>query len=70
MCQQDNSCDWSRNSNIGTQQSSDITYRVYDYDRVGKDGKKRELHLERSLAVTNVPHEDPQINRAQVFEAG
>ncbi len=55
---------------LETQQSSDITYRVYDYDRVGKDGKKRELHLERSLAVTNVPHEDPQINRAQVLEAG
>ena len=33
------------------QQSSDITYRVYDWDRVGKDGKPRELHLEKALAV-------------------
>ena len=28
------------------QQTSDITYRVYDYDRIDKDGKKRELHTE------------------------
>lgn len=28
------------------QQSSDITYRIYDYDRPGNDGKKRELHTE------------------------
>ncbi|MEE3447636.1 MAG: type I phosphomannose isomerase catalytic subunit [Bacteroidales bacterium] len=27
------------------QQSSDITYRIYDYDRKGADGKPRELHL-------------------------
>ncbi|QCK13356.1 type I phosphomannose isomerase catalytic subunit [Mangrovivirga cuniculi] len=30
------------------QQSSDITYRIYDFDRVDKEGKKRELHLEQS----------------------
>ena len=30
---------------IETQQSSDITYRVYDYDRVQPDGTKRQLHL-------------------------
>ncbi|MDR0427331.1 MAG: mannose-6-phosphate isomerase [Dysgonamonadaceae bacterium] len=28
------------------QQTSDITYRIYDYDRKDKDGKKRELHTE------------------------
>lgn len=28
------------------QQTSDITYRIYDYDRIGADGKKRELHTE------------------------
>ena len=33
------------------QQNSDLTYRVYDYDRVGKDGKKRELHVEKALSV-------------------
>lgn len=36
---------------LETQQSSDITYRVYDYDRVQDDGTKRELHLEKSLDV-------------------
>jgi len=33
------------------QQNSDTTYRVYDYDRVGDDGKKRELHIEKALEV-------------------
>lgn len=28
------------------QQTSDVTYRIYDYGRVGKDGKPRELHTE------------------------
>ena len=36
------------------QQSSDVTYRFYDWDRVGKDGRKRELHLEKALDVTNL----------------
>lgn len=35
------------------QQNSNVTYRVYDYGRVGKDGKKRELHIDKALAVTN-----------------
>ena len=34
------------------QQNSNLTYRVYDYGRVGKDGKKRYLHIEKALAVT------------------
>lgn len=33
------------------QQSTDITYRFYDYDRVDKNGQKRELHLNDALAV-------------------
>lgn len=36
------------------QQSSDITYRVYDYDRL-TDGKKRPLHVKQSIEVINVP---------------
>ncbi|MBP3867877.1 MAG: ROK family protein, partial [Solobacterium sp.] len=35
------------------QQNSNVTYRVYDYGRVGKDGKLRDLHIEKALAVTN-----------------
>lgn len=43
---------------LETQQSSDITYRVYDYDRTDASGQKRELHLDRSIEVTTVPHQD------------
>ena len=35
------------------QQNSNVTYRVYDYARVGADGKQRELHIDKALAVTN-----------------
>lgn len=35
------------------QQNSDTTYRVYDWGRVGKDGKPRELHIEKALDVIN-----------------
>jgi len=35
------------------QQSSDVTYRLYDYDRLDKNGKKRELHIDKSLDVIN-----------------
>ena len=36
------------------QQNSDTTYRVYDYNRVGADGKKRELHIEKALDVSDI----------------
>ena len=36
------------------QESSNLTYRLYDYDRVGKDGRKRKLHVEEALAVANL----------------
>lgn len=39
---------------LETQQNSDITYRVYDYDRLS-NGKLRELHLEQSIAVIEAP---------------
>lgn len=35
------------------QQTSDITYRIYDFDRVDADGKKRELHTELALEAIN-----------------
>lgn len=36
--------------------NADLTYRVYDYDRVDvKTGKKRELHIEKSLDVLHAP---------------
>lgn len=42
---------------LETQQSSDITFRLYDYDRVDLEGKKRELHLEEAMAVMTCPHQ-------------
>ena len=38
---------------IEIQQNSDLTYRLYDYNRVDKDGNKRELHIEKALKVIN-----------------
>lgn len=39
---------------LETQQSSDTTYRVYDFDRKDDAGNLRELHLEKSIAVTRI----------------
>lgn len=36
------------------QENSNLTYRLYDYDRVGKDGRKRELHIDKALQVANL----------------
>ena len=36
------------------QENSNLTYRLYDYDRVGKDGKKRELHIDKAMQVANL----------------
>ena len=36
------------------QQSSDVTYRFYDWDRTDAKGNRRELHLEKALAVTDL----------------
>lgn len=36
------------------QENSNLTYRLYDYDRVGKDGQKRELHIDKALQVANL----------------
>lgn len=36
------------------QESSNVTYRVYDYDRIDKNGKKRELHIDKALKVLDM----------------
>jgi mannose-6-phosphate isomerase class I len=36
------------------QQSSNLTYRMFDYDRVDKNGRKRELHIDKALEVANL----------------
>ncbi|WP_338444155.1 mannose-6-phosphate isomerase, class I [Bacillus spizizenii] len=40
---------------LETQQNSDTTYRLYDYERKDAEGKLRELHLEKSIEVIEVP---------------
>lgn len=42
------------------QQNSDTTYRVYDWGRVGLDGKPRQLHIEESLKSTDFHDFEPQ----------
>ena len=36
------------------QQNSNTTYRVYDFGRVGADGKPRELHIDKAIDVSNL----------------
>jgi len=38
------------------QQTSDITYRIYDFDRLDDKGNKRELHTEEALAAIDYKH--------------
>lgn len=48
------------------QQSSNVTYRVYDYDRRDDKGNPRELHIEKALDVTNLnPWEIPVQSRKE-----
>ena len=42
---------------LETQQNSDITYRLYDYDRIW-NGSKRELHVDKCKDVITVPAKD------------
>lgn len=52
------------------QETSDITYRVYDYHRPDKDGNYRELHVDKAVSVLNyerttpplVPYRLPAVN--------
>ena len=43
------------------QQNSDTTYRVYDWDRVGLDGKPREMHVEEALLATDFHDFEPSM---------
>ena len=52
------------------QQNSNTTYRVYDYGRVGADGKTRPLHVEKALDVTNLCPAEPYPVTAPVEENG
>ncbi len=53
---------------LETQQNSDITYRLYDYDRL-ENGKPRELHIEKSIDVITCPHVDKEVSGKGAKEA-
>lgn len=51
---------------LETQQSSDTTYRVYDYDRKDDKGNTRELHIQQSVDVTTVPAKAPELQIKEI----
>ena len=53
---------------LEVQQSSDTTYRLYDYNRLDDEGNPRELHIEKSLDVMTIPHVDVDTNPVIVVE--
>jgi mannose-6-phosphate isomerase len=52
------------------QQNSDTTYRVFDWNRVGTDGKPRELHVPQSLASIDFQDFEPALVGTQFASAG
>ncbi len=54
------------------QQNSNTTYRVYDYGRVGADGKPRALHIDKALDVTTLsrPEREPKPQGSPVQKDG
>ncbi|MBY0074711.1 mannose-6-phosphate isomerase, class I [Priestia aryabhattai] len=46
---------------LETQQNSDTTYRVYDYDRLNENGSLRKLHMEKAIDVITIPHVDTDV---------
>lgn len=55
---------------LETMQSSDTTYRVYDFDRQEKDGSYRTLHIKESIDVSMIPHKDSVLHeKIQTFGA-
>jgi mannose-6-phosphate isomerase len=47
---------------LETQQNSDTTYRLYDYDRRDSEGNFREIHLKESIEVTETPFTQNQLS--------
>src|ERR1700744_4304997 len=50
-----------------TQQASDLTYRIFDWNRVGADGKPRELHVAKAADVLDFRATYPQAINPLVF---
>lgn len=54
---------------LETQQSSDVTYRLYDYGRL-QDGKPRQLHIQKSIDVIVNPYEDVKTSSEKMTGEG
>jgi mannose-6-phosphate isomerase len=52
------------------QQNSDTTYRLYDWDRLGLDGKPRALHVEQAMAVTDWQDYAPEPGIVRAMDEG
>lgn len=52
------------------QQNSDTTYRVFDFNRVGLDGKPRELHVAQSLASIDFNDFEPALESRKTTQVG
>ena len=52
------------------QQNSDTTYRVFDWNRIGLDGKPRELHITQSLASIDFNDFEPPLVSGEFSSAG
>lgn len=51
------------------QESSKLTYRVYDFNRIDKNGNKRELHVSKAMDVLNFSKLDIQnLNKEEVIK--
>ena len=52
---------------VEVQESSDLTYRLYDFDRCDNNGKKRELHIDKALEICNYYKQNAKKNNLRVF---
>jgi mannose-6-phosphate isomerase len=48
------------------QESSNVTYRVYDYNRTDKNGQKRELHFDKAVQIVNMKAAEPYKQKARL----
>lgn len=52
------------------QQASDITYRVYDWDRLDSDGNSRELHISQALEAINYSPKNVELHYEKELNKG
>lgn len=51
---------------VEVQENSNVTYRVYDYNRIDKDGKMRKLHFDEAIKVMNMNAEEMLIKKTRI----